>query len=147
MQKHVHTDTWIHMVPTRRCEVSVIFWNHLTLFFLSSHISPSPSPFSHFIPSSTHSLYLLEAFSVLSLFQICEIPVPFFKFFLPLTTVLFHMLSLFLSFPLSWQKSSHTHKFKGMSGMRSFLQHHVVVIHMTATPEPEECECFSRAHR
>lgn len=40
-----------------------------------------------------------------------------------------------------------THGFRGMSGMCLFLQHHVVVTHMTATPELEECECFfPRAH-
>lgn len=30
--------------------------------------------------------------------------------------------------------------------MCSLLLHHVVVVHMTATPEPEECERLYKAH-
>lgn len=81
---------------------------------------------------------------LLSPLCISRIPAHLSSFFTSPTTF---CKSLFLGFTLSlsWHKTF-THRFRGMSGMRPFLQHHVVVAHKAATAGPEERKCFCRAH-
>lgn len=93
-------------------------------------------PFLHIL---SRKLYLVLFFHISKII--------FLSFNFSLLRPLFfpHKFSLFLM-PVLTQTFTLTDKFRGMSGMSQFLQHHVVVTHMTATPEPEECECFSRAN-
>lgn len=134
---------------TDTCSLKPEVWKEFCLFGSLNSVLPLLSHFS--TSSSLFLFYLFSAFLTFShlLWSSLFLKHQFLSFYLSLLwhNVLSH---LFLSSPPSWHKPflsyTHAHIFRGMSGMCPFLQHHVVVTHMTATPEPEECECFSRAH-
>lgn len=94
-------------------------------------VPPWPS-FPSFLTSS-RSPPLLSAFLEYQLLSLHSSPV--WQLFC--TSPLF-----FVFLPFSVPTQTFTHRFRGMSGMRPFLQHHVVVAHWAATAGPEGARVF-----
>lgn len=129
---------------TNTCSPKTQGWNEFYVFEAFNFLLPLLSFFSTSFLFPFHpfmqpwSLLSWSCFSVFSLFQIYKIPASL------LSSLLLQPLVFIISSVST--RNVHTHTFRRMSGINSFLQHHVV-LHMAATPEPDECECFSRAHR
>lgn len=144
MQEYTHTGT----LSIQRLKTQV--WRELCLFGMNELPPTSPLTFLHLLlPLPLSSLLcflhtLSTSSSLTSSEQCLSLVLSHYASLSPFILLSFDNCSfspLLLVFILS-SVLTFTHGFRGMSGMCLFLQHHVVVTHMTATPELEECECF-----
>lgn len=122
---------------------TLVLENTLVVIFNYEHVCDGGlSPPGHHSPLSSLPLFpfpssLHSAFLEYQLISLHSSPV--WQLFAPLLFFGFH--------PFSALTHTFTHRFREMSGMRPFLQHHVVVVaHRAATAGPEERQCFCRAH-